>query len=46
MAAQVSLRCYWDEPRLYPEGPPMYILWKLRDTSQASNGGRNIISKA
>lgn len=46
MAAQVSLRCFWDDPSLHPESPPMYILWQLRDTSQINVGARNSVTKS
>lgn len=45
MAAQVRLRCHWDEPGLHTEGPPMYILWKTRDTSQFNSNGKSLITK-
>ncbi|CAG9857977.1 unnamed protein product [Phyllotreta striolata] len=45
MAAQVRIRCHWDEPGLHAEGPPMYILWKTRDTSQFNSNGTSLITK-
>ncbi|XP_056633032.1 DENN domain-containing protein Crag isoform X2 [Diorhabda sublineata] len=45
MAAQVRLRCFWDEPGLHTEGPPMYILWKMRDTLQFNSNGKSLITK-
>nr|XP_023017327.1 DENN domain-containing protein 4C isoform X2 [Leptinotarsa decemlineata] len=41
LAAQVRIRCLWDEPGLHLEGPPMYTLWKMRDTIQMNSSGRN-----
>ncbi|KAG5889364.1 hypothetical protein JTB14_009157 [Gonioctena quinquepunctata] len=41
MAAQVSIRCLWDEPGLHTESLPMYALWKIRDTTQINYVGRN-----
>ncbi|CAH1118858.1 unnamed protein product [Phaedon cochleariae] len=46
MAAQVRLRCLWDEPGLHSEGLPMYLQWKVRDTAQMTSGGRNLITKS
>ncbi|XP_072394333.1 DENN domain-containing protein Crag isoform X1 [Diabrotica undecimpunctata] len=45
LAAQVHLRCHWDEPGLHIDGPPMYMLWKMRDTSQFNSNGRSLITK-
>lgn len=46
MAAQVTLKCYWDDPKLHSEGPPMYILWKLRDSGQVTSVGRTFVTKS
>ncbi|XP_018574425.1 DENN domain-containing protein 4C isoform X2 [Anoplophora glabripennis] len=46
MAAQVSLRCLWDDPHLHSESAPMYVLWQLRDTSQKIAGNKNAITKS
>lgn len=48
LAAQVCVKCMWDEPRLYSERPPMYVLWKLRDTSTSQLGSslKNVVTKS
>ncbi|XP_060525748.1 DENN domain-containing protein Crag isoform X2 [Cylas formicarius] len=46
MAAQVKVRCMWDEPRYHAEGPPMYVLWKLRDSNQIISMDRRKITKS
>ncbi|KAJ3666052.1 hypothetical protein Zmor_001507 [Zophobas morio] len=46
LAAQVCVKCLWDEPRLYIERPPMYILWKVKDASQLSSSYKNNVSKS
>nr|CAH7749959.1 unnamed protein product [Callosobruchus chinensis] len=46
LAAQVSLRCHWDQPCLHTDGPPMYTLWKLRDTSHINSSGKSRITKS
>ncbi|XP_064212569.1 DENN domain-containing protein Crag isoform X3 [Tribolium castaneum] len=43
LAAQVCVRCLWDDPRLYSERPPMYTFWRLRDASQIN---KNIVTKS
>lgn len=45
-AGKVNVRCLWDEPRLHNDRPPMYILWKMRDTSQVLSAERSHISKS
>lgn len=46
MAAQVNLKCHWDDPTLHTEGLPMHILWKLRDTAQVTSIGRSCVTKS
>lgn len=43
LAAQVLVKCLWDEPSLHNDRPPMYILWKLRDTQSTH---KNIVTKS
>ncbi|XP_066252860.1 DENN domain-containing protein Crag isoform X1 [Euwallacea similis] len=46
LSARVRVKCLWDEPKFHTEGPPMYILWRLRDTNQMLSRDRAKITKS
>ncbi|CAH1134526.1 unnamed protein product [Ceutorhynchus assimilis] len=46
LAARVRVKCLWDEPKFHSEGPPMYILWRLRDSNQIISMDRSRVTKS
>ncbi|ERL87686.1 hypothetical protein D910_05076 [Dendroctonus ponderosae] len=41
-----KVKCVWDEPKFHSEGPPMYILWRLRDSNQIISMDRSKVTKS
>lgn len=46
LAARVRVKCLWDEPKFHNEGPPMYVLWRLRDSNPIISKDRNKVTKS
>ncbi|KAL1505338.1 hypothetical protein ABEB36_004927 [Hypothenemus hampei] len=46
LAARVRVKCLWDEPKFHSDGPPMYVLWRLRDTNHIISTDRSRITKS
>ncbi|XP_076260425.1 DENN domain-containing protein Crag isoform X2 [Rhynchophorus ferrugineus] len=46
LAAKVRVKCLWDEPKFHIDGPPMYILWRLRDSTQIMSSDRSKVTKS
>ncbi|XP_050303114.1 DENN domain-containing protein Crag isoform X2 [Anthonomus grandis grandis] len=46
LAAKVRVKCLWDEPKFHLDGPPIYVLWRLRDSKEVISMDRTKVTKS